>query len=96
MEKKLLIDFNKIENNRGKFMVEFNSNSQSEIIGFVPAAFIYNDLRRNSFLSALRSFGVLQLQNEPTSVICFKGIQKVNKKLTNIEISAHNIGIFNV
>ncbi|KAK5644294.1 hypothetical protein RI129_008139 [Pyrocoelia pectoralis] len=78
MEKKILIDFNKIENNNGKTMMEFSSNSQSEILGNVPAQFIYNELKHNRHIATLRSFGVLQLYSDPTCVIGFKGIQKVN------------------
>ncbi|KAF5303544.1 hypothetical protein FQR65_LT08145 [Abscondita terminalis] len=78
MEKKMLINHNKFENNHGKVVVEFSSDSQSEILGNVPAKFIYNELRRNQYMSALRSFGTLQVFNEPTCVIGFKGIQKVN------------------
>lgn len=77
MEKKLLVDYNKITNNIGKSMVAFNSDSQSEIIGNVPGLFIFNELRYNKYLSALRGFGVLQSYADPSAVISFKGIQKV-------------------
>ncbi|KAB0799954.1 hypothetical protein PPYR_07834 [Photinus pyralis] len=78
MEKKLLINFNKIENNNGRTMVEFSSNSQSEILGTVPARFVYNELKRNRHIATLRNFGVLQVYSEPTCVIGFNGIQKIN------------------
>ncbi|XP_044255606.1 protein bark beetle isoform X2 [Tribolium madens] len=77
MEKKLLISRNKFNTNNGKFIVEFVSNSQSEIIGEVPARFTFNELRHNKFAFSGRSFGILQLKKDPTSVVAFKGIQKV-------------------
>ncbi|VEN48816.1 unnamed protein product [Callosobruchus maculatus] len=76
MEKKLLIAYNKFMSNNGKYIVEFNSDSQSEIIGNVPAVFIYNELRDNQFAVRGRS-GVLQVDRDPTSTVGFKGIQKV-------------------
>ena len=80
MEKKMLIDYNVIENNYGRYMMEFNSDSQSEIIGSVPAKFIYNQLKRNTYtLSISRGFGILQTHKNPTtSVVSFKGVQKVS------------------
>ncbi|KAF2901827.1 hypothetical protein ILUMI_04359, partial [Ignelater luminosus] len=89
MEKKMLIDFNKIESNNGRFMVEFSSDSQSEILGEVYAKFIYNELRRNKYLSMLRGFGVLQMYNEPTCVVGFRGIQKV--KINRNLIAENNL-----
>lgn len=77
MEKKMLIDYNRIVNNNGKYMVQFNSDSQSEIIGNVPARFILNELKQNKFMSMMRGFGVLQSYNDPSAVVGFKGIQKV-------------------
>ncbi|XP_063914202.1 protein bark beetle isoform X2 [Zophobas morio] len=78
MEKKLLISHNKFTNNNGKYIIEFVSNSQSEIIGEVPARFIFNELRNNKYGVTGRSFGILQLKKNPTSVVAFRGIQKVN------------------
>ncbi|KAJ8986059.1 hypothetical protein NQ317_003352 [Molorchus minor] len=79
MEKKLLIRDNKFTNNNGEYVVEFSSNSQSEIIGNVPAVFIYNELRNNNHVSLSRGIGIFQKDNkDPTYVIGFKGIQKVN------------------
>lgn len=77
MEKKILIDYNRINGNNGVYMVEFSSNSQSEIIGEVPAKFLYNELRNNDYLVYTRG-GVLQTNREQTCVVGFKGIQKVN------------------
>ncbi|RZC38585.1 uncharacterized protein BDFB_002499, partial [Asbolus verrucosus] len=78
MEKKLLISRNVFNNNHGKYIIEFISNSQSEIIGEVPALFVYNELRNNQFGVAGRSFGILQMRKDPTCVVAFGGIQKVN------------------
>lgn len=89
MEKKLMIDNNVIEDNMGKYMVEFSSDSQSEIMGEIFAMFIYNEIRNNKYMSlANRGFGVLQLEaNKPTSVVRFNGIQKVK---INRNIFANN------
>ncbi|KAG5895778.1 hypothetical protein JTB14_001625 [Gonioctena quinquepunctata] len=76
MEKKLLIMNNRFINNNGRYMVEFSSNSQSEIIGNVPAVFINNELRNNRYMMRGRS-GVLQVDGNPTCVVGFRGIQKV-------------------
>lgn len=78
MEKKMLINYNKFENNNGRYIVDFSSDSQSEIIGEIPARFIFNEVYRNRFLSTMRGFGVYQIQHNPTTAINFKGIQKVN------------------
>lgn len=48
MEKLMLINNNLIENNHGSFMVEFIADSQSEILGFVKARFINNEIKRNN------------------------------------------------
>lgn len=76
MEKKLLITNNQFTNNNGLFVVQFSCNSQSEIIGDVPAVFTRNDLRNNKYFMRGRS-GILQLDGDPTCAIGFKGIQKV-------------------
>nr|XP_022906031.1 protein bark beetle isoform X1 [Onthophagus taurus] len=76
MEKKMLIDFNKMESNNGKYIIDFSTDSQSEIIGEVPAKFIFNELTKNRYFSMLR--GVFQQRDMPSSVVNFKGIQKVN------------------
>ncbi|KAJ8937252.1 hypothetical protein NQ318_005566 [Aromia moschata] len=81
MEKKLLITNNKFLNNNGEYVIEFSSNSQSEIIGNVPAVFTNNELRNNNYVSTSRGIGILQRDptyKDPTCVIAFRGIQKVN------------------
>lgn len=77
MEKKLLIRENKFTGNTGKFIIEFVSSSQSEIVGEVSAVFAYNELRNNKYNIGGRSFGILQVKKDPTAVVTFKGIQKV-------------------
>lgn len=78
MEKKMLIDYNRIERNNGVFIVDFGLDSQSEILGEVPAKFVYNEFKGNKFYTNLRGgVGILQTSAEPTSVVRFKGIQKV-------------------
>ncbi|XP_056639840.1 protein bark beetle [Diorhabda sublineata] len=76
MEKKLKIVNNKFESNNGQYVVKFSSNSQSEIIGDVPAVFMYNELRNNKRFIKGRS-GILQPSIDPTCVVGFSGIQKV-------------------
>lgn len=78
MEKKLLIWDNKFLDNNCKYVVLFSCNSQSEIIGRIPAVFIYNELRNNKYVQLGRSFGVIQRFQDPRFVVGFRGIQKVN------------------
>jgi len=84
MEKKLKIEENKISQNLGRYMVEFNSDSQSEILGEVFAVFRYNELRDNKneerrISPGGRSFfrGTRTNPIDPTCVIGFGGVQKV-------------------
>ncbi|XP_041988464.1 protein bark beetle isoform X2 [Aricia agestis] len=76
MEKKMKIDGNLIERNNGQFMVQFYMDSQSEIMGFVYAVFVLNQVRNNKYLNPI-SRGALIKSLDPTYVIGFKGIQKV-------------------
>lgn len=84
MEKKLKIEENKITQNTGRFMVEFNSDSQSEILGEVFAVFRFNELRDNRVeerrvMPGGRSFfrGTRNNPIDPTCVIGFGGVQQV-------------------
>lgn len=84
MEKKLKIEENKIIQNTGRFMVEFNSDSQSEILGEVFAVFRNNELRNNKIEEKRispggRSFfrGTRSNPIDPTCVIGFGGVQNV-------------------
>lgn len=84
MEKKLKIEENQFMSNIGRFMVEFNSDSQSEILGEVFAVFRYNELKDNRVESRRimpggRSFfrGTRNNPIEPTCVIGFGGVQQV-------------------
>lgn len=78
MEKKLLIVNNRFLENNCKHVVLFSCNSQSEILGTIPAVFYNNELRNNKYVALLRSFGVLQKAQDPKFTLGFKGIQKVN------------------
>ena len=71
MEKKMMIDGNFIERNNGQFMVKFNMDSQSEIMGLVYALFIYNQVKNNRHMLAQASRGALIRNVEPTYVIGF-------------------------
>ncbi|XP_055636056.1 protein bark beetle isoform X2 [Toxorhynchites rutilus septentrionalis] len=83
MEKKLRIDNNRIVKNSGKYMAEFQSDSQSEILGEIPAIFAYNHIENNEKIvpkrSEMRNFirGDGGNAKEPTCVIGFGGVQKV-------------------
>ncbi|XP_046962256.1 protein bark beetle [Vanessa cardui] len=76
MEKKMKIDGNFIERNNGQYMVQFHMDSQSEIMGFVFAVFVYNQVKNNKYMSQVNR-GALLRSFDPTHVIGFKGIQKV-------------------
>ncbi|XP_055547714.1 protein bark beetle isoform X2 [Wyeomyia smithii] len=83
MEKKLRIDNNRIVKNSGKYLVEFRSDSQSEILGEIPAIFAFNHIEGNekviSTRSEMRNFirGDRGNAKDPTCVIGFGGVQKV-------------------
>ena len=84
MEKKLKIVENRFTSNVGKFMVEFNSDSQSEILGEVYAMFANNELKMNRVEERRirpdgRSFyrGARNNPIDPTCVIGFGGVQQV-------------------
>ncbi|XP_045480313.1 protein bark beetle isoform X1 [Harmonia axyridis] len=76
MEKKLLIVENKFNANNAKFLMKFNLDSQSEIVGDVPAIFMYNELRDNRFVP-MKMDDLKASNQDATTVISFKGIQKV-------------------
>ncbi|KFB47778.1 AGAP009143-PA-like protein [Anopheles sinensis] len=83
MEKKMRIDNNRITRNYGSYMVEFRSDSQSEILGEIPAMLAFNQIESNEELkdtrSSMRNFirGERSNANDPTCVIGFGGVQKV-------------------
>lgn len=76
MEKEMFIYDNKIEKNIGTFMVEFNMDSQSNILGDVSAYFEYNVLQKNSHMP-VEDIGSRTFQPASTA-IAIKGLQKVN------------------
>lgn len=49
MEKKMKIDYNRMVDNNGKYIVEFRSDSLSEILGEVNAIFAYNEIVNNKY-----------------------------------------------
>lgn len=75
MEKKMQIERNRINRNHGCFMVEFKADSQSEIMGEVYAKFLLNQVKGNFY--NLMNKSIHQVYNDPTYVIGFHGIQKV-------------------
>ncbi|XP_062547876.1 protein bark beetle isoform X1 [Armigeres subalbatus] len=83
MEKKMRIDNNRIVKNSGKYLLEFRSDSQSEILGEIPAIVAFNNIEGNekvvSTRSEMRNFirGDRGNAKDPTCVIGFGGVQKV-------------------
>ncbi|XP_066594103.1 protein bark beetle [Prorops nasuta] len=75
MEKKIKIDHNRIEGNTGAYMVEFRTDSQSEILGDVDARFYFNEIKRNKYDVVAK--GPRRPYDGPTYVVGFHGIQKV-------------------
>lgn len=76
MEKEMFIYDNKIRRNVGTFMVEFNMDSQSGILGDVFAYFEYNIVQSNRH-NPLEGIGARTYQPASTA-IAVKGLQKVN------------------
>ncbi|XP_059051409.1 protein bark beetle isoform X2 [Achroia grisella] len=79
MEKKMRIEGNLIERNNGQFMVQFFMDSQSEIMGLVTAIFSFNQVKNNRHSETLVRSSFMR-SIEPTYVVGFKGIQKVEVK----------------
>lgn len=84
MEKKMRINNNRIIENMGKYIIEFRSDSQSEILGEIPALLTFNEIKRNhrnnnGMQPGSRSFirGHRNADADPTCVIGFGGVQKV-------------------
>ncbi|KAK0090170.1 hypothetical protein PV325_002595 [Microctonus aethiopoides] len=76
MEKKMKFDHNRIEKNSGTYMVEFKVDSQSEIIGEIPAHFHFNEIK-NNYYNIIINRDIYKIYNRPTYVVGFHGIQKV-------------------
>ncbi|XP_042229688.1 protein bark beetle-like isoform X4 [Homarus americanus] len=77
MEKEMFIYDNTITSNIGSYVVEFNTNSQSDILGVVQAHFEYNKVQRNRHALQLRSSPSRAYQ--PASyTIAVRGLQKIN------------------
>lgn len=72
MEKKMNFHHNRIQHNSGNYMVEFRIDSQSEILGEIPAVFQYNVIKNNFDNTIIR-----EIFNHRTYVVGFHGIQKV-------------------
>lgn len=77
MEKELFIHDNEIISNIGSYVVEFDTDSQSGILGVVSAYFEYNRVQWNRHMTQLRSSGSRAYQ--PASyTIAVRGLQKIN------------------
>lgn len=77
MEKEMFIHNNRILSNMGAFMVEFNTNSQSSILGSVSAYFEYNRVQNNKPVSTTRS-SASRAHQPDTYTVGVRGLQKVN------------------
>lgn len=81
MEKQMLLIHNKFFGNQGTYVVKFETDSQSEIVGSVFAFFVKNQIKRNRIDPKLVS-EIKAINNatyEPTSyALGLKGHQKVN------------------
>ena len=77
MEKESWVFANNIQNNDGSYMVEFETDSHSEIMGFVEAYFTQNVIKNNGHLSVNRAARTRFYQ--PTSyTVGVRGVQKFN------------------
>ncbi|XP_050673785.1 protein bark beetle isoform X2 [Leptidea sinapis] len=92
MEKKMKIDGNLMERNNGQYMVQFYMDSQSEIMGFVYAVFVYNQIKSNIYTSLVNR-GAIMGTGDPTYVIGFKGIQKVKVTRNLFGNNAHEYSL---
>lgn len=77
MEKEMFIHDNRIVSNVGSHMVEFNTNSQSGILGSVFAYFEYNRVQNNKRFTMTRS-SASRMHQPASYTIAVRGIQKVN------------------
>jgi len=81
MEKQMLIFNNQFLNNQGSFVVLFDTDSQSEIVGSVLAYFVRNQLKFNRINPLMRN-EVKMINNatyQPMSyALGLKGHQKIN------------------
>ncbi|XP_054741887.1 protein bark beetle isoform X2 [Anastrepha obliqua] len=88
MEKRIKFDYNRIESNNAKFIVELRADSLSEILGEVPAIIAYNTIKGNSIdtmAGNLRNAPMrrykprkVRPQNRlPSAVVRLDGIQNV-------------------
>lgn len=77
MEKEMFLHDNRISSNVGSFMVEFNTNSQSGILGSVSAYFEYNLVQNNKRMP--QTFSSVSRAHQPASyTLAVRGLQKVN------------------
>ncbi|XP_017468948.1 PREDICTED: protein bark beetle isoform X1 [Rhagoletis zephyria] len=88
MEKRIKFDYNRIESNNAKFIMELRADSLSEILGEVPALIAYNTIKGNSIDTMAGNFRNAPMrryrprkvrpQNRlPSAVIRLDGIQNV-------------------
>lgn len=77
MEKEMLIVGNDIRLNRAHYMMKFNIHSHSSKFGTVPADFVHNTLKRNSYYSPRHDFDNHGYYPSSFTLGIF-GIQRIN------------------
>ncbi|CAD7000236.1 unnamed protein product [Ceratitis capitata] len=88
MEKRIKFDYNRIESNNAKFIMELRADSLSEILGEVPALIAYNTIKGNSIdtmagnfrMAPMRHFRPRKIRPQnrlPSAVVRLDGIQNV-------------------
>ncbi|KAK4322844.1 hypothetical protein Pmani_006428 [Petrolisthes manimaculis] len=79
MEKEMFIHDNEVMSNTGSYMVKFNTNSQSRILGSVSAYFEYNRVQGNRNLMKPNTYSSASTSHQPASyTIGVQGVQNVN------------------
>ena len=87
MEKEVTIYANNIQHNDGIYMVEFNMDSQSEIMGFVAAYFTDNIIQNNQHSVMKRD---TDAYHPASYTMAVKGVQKFN--ITNNRFGNPKLG----
>lgn len=77
MEKEMMIMNNEMLQNRGHHVIRFNVHSHSSMFGTVPADFVYNTLRANSYYSPRHDYDNQGYYPSSYTLALF-GIQRIN------------------
>ncbi|CAG0893659.1 unnamed protein product [Cyprideis torosa] len=77
MEKEMYFAENEIRENKGRYMLEFDLDSQSEIMGVVQGNVKGNLIQDNQFMSS-RKTGMVKGYQSASCVLMVKGVQRLN------------------